>query len=209
MYKLIKTGIKKKYHQKSKLIIRKIVKNYYLSSNQIKNKSFLTSMSLKCSQNGYLNIRHILFQFDEDTWGFCYESVLNYVLRVPTCLTCLCILFACVPLFFTCLTCLYFSKCFQFLMYLACLHPFYTMWNNPEPTATSKNKQERVLCFSKSWYIQLQISITKAATVTCSKNSVQNSLIQLLEKHLWMNYVLGGWSFAFSEILIRIQYGTY
>ena len=116
MYKLIKTGIKKKYHQKSKLIIRKIVKNYYLSSNQIKNKSFLTSMSLKCSQNGYLNIRHILFQFDEDTWGFCYESVLNYVLRVPTCLTCLSTFCACVR------SCLCHLRAFLFLACLKCLH---------------------------------------------------------------------------------------
>ena len=113
------------------------------------------------------------------------------MLRVPTCLTCLCILFACVrscichlrafpllacltclqflralrafiflraldaiiflvpsffyvPLLFTSLTCLHYSKCFRFLMYPVCLHPFYRMWKNLELTAGISKKEDFV-----------------------------------------------------------------
>ena len=82
--------------------------------------------------------------------------MLNYVL---TCLTCLP---SFVPLSLTCLTfsmchfctCLHFFKFFRFLTCLKslflshfkCLKSvsfFKEIWNNPEPTATTRNKQER------------------------------------------------------------------
>ena len=108
-----------------------------------------------------------------------------------TCAHCLCAYLPYLPLFFTCFSCLHIFKCFQFLTCLKCLHPFYDMRNNPEPTAKSRNKQERVFCFLKSWNIWFWISITKTAIVMCSKNIDPNSLIQILEKYLWISYVLG------------------
>ena len=110
------------------------------------------------------------------TFLFCYKkNLLNEVPHVPcvltylksltiaditlslmclqffTCLTCAHFLCALRVFIFTCLTCMRFRKCFQFLTCLRCLHQFHKMWYNPEPTAKSRNEQEILICFPKSW----------------------------------------------------------
>ena len=97
-------------------------------------------------------------------------SELNFVSRVPSCPTCLRALRAlcvfvlfpltCFP-FFSRLTCLHFLLVLHVFIFLPVLHAFnilsvsnfwhdlcafiflYKTWNNPELTATSRNKQEQ------------------------------------------------------------------
>ena len=44
---------------------------------------------------------------------------------------------------FTCITCLHFFTCFQFLTCIMCVHFLNHKWNNLQQTATSWNKRER------------------------------------------------------------------
>ena len=92
-----------------------------------------------------------------------------------TCAHCLCAYLPYLPLFFTCFSCLHIFKCFQFWRALGAFTHFMTC-------GTTQNQ---------SWNIWFWISITKTATVNCSKNIDPNSLIQIFEKYLWINYVLG------------------
>ena len=55
------------------------------------------------------------------------------------------------PSFFTCLTCLFFLL--KFWRALSVFTFFYKIWNNPEPTATSRISRNECGFFSKSLYI--------------------------------------------------------
>ena len=44
---------------------------------------------------------------------------------------------------FTCITCLHFFTCFQFLTCIMCVHFLNNKWNNLQQTASSWNKRER------------------------------------------------------------------
>ena len=74
-----------------------------------------------------------------------YVSIFLRPLRAFSFLRALCpdLLYSLRVHLFTCITCLHFFTCFQFLTCIMCVHFLNNKWNNLQQTASSWNKRER------------------------------------------------------------------
>ena len=85
------------------------------------------------------------------------------------------------PSFFTCLTCLFFLL--KFWRALSVFTFFYKIWNNPEPTATSRISRNECGFFFKIFIYLILNYYYESSHCENYKNSLQNSLIQILVKN--------------------------